>query len=115
MSAFNFAGEIPVAWATIGICTRASFCEISGSYPLADVVTRSGVGLTPRACQYLTSSLVYFTSSAERGPRLVAPDSPAAPFSTNGSSPGCSAGLNVALEYGPRSSGRPWKTQLPRG
>jgi hypothetical protein len=61
---------------------------------------------------------VYANNSVERGPRLVAPDSPGTPLATKGSSPGCPAGLGVfllAFEYGPRSSGRPWKTQLPSG
>ena len=44
-------GDSPVALDTIGIWTSASCWLMSGSYPLPDVVTRSGVGLTPRAFQ----------------------------------------------------------------
>src|SRR5208283_4308980 len=47
-------GEIPVACETIGISAYASCGVISGSRPLPDVVTRSGVGLTPRLRQYAT-------------------------------------------------------------
>ena len=46
------AGPIPVALDTIGIWTIASCGAMSGSYPLPDVVTRSGVGSTPSLCQY---------------------------------------------------------------
>src|ERR1700733_13217202 len=55
---------------------------MSGSYPDPDVVTRSGVGFTPRACQYFTSSFVYLTNSADLGPKFVAPDSPPTPLRT---------------------------------
>ena len=44
-------GAIPVACATMGIWTVASSGVMSGSYPLPDVVTRSGVGFTPSLCQ----------------------------------------------------------------
>src|SRR5271155_4821325 len=63
------------------------------------------------------STLVSSSRTDERGPRLVAPDSPSTPLATSGSSPGCPAGFGVfelAFEYGPRASGRPWKMQLPR-
>ncbi len=40
-----------MALETIGIWTRASCWLMSGSYPLPEFVTRSGVGLTPRAFQ----------------------------------------------------------------
>ena len=43
--------ESPVALDTMGIWTRASCWLMSGSYPLPEFVTRSGVGLTPRAFQ----------------------------------------------------------------
>ena len=44
-------GEIPVARDTMGISAYASCGVMSGSRPLPEVVTRSGVGLTPRAFQ----------------------------------------------------------------
>ena len=80
-------GAMPVALATMGIWTVASSGVMSGSSPLPEVVTRSAVGSTPSLCQYCMSSLVYLSRTLERGPRLVAPDSPATPLATRGLSP----------------------------
>ena len=98
---------MPVARDTMGIWTMASWGAMSGSYPLPEVVTRSGVGSTPSRCQYCTSSRVLSSSTLERGPRLLAPDSPGTPFASKGLSPPETFSLGLAA-YGPVSSGRPW-------
>src|SRR5580700_6083407 len=95
---------------------------MSGSYPLPEVVTRSGVGLTPRAFQYATSACVFDNRVLERGPRLVAaeeplfstPGWPGMLFACRGLSPPAATGLSEPA-YGPTASGRPWNTQLPSG
>src|ERR1035438_6615657 len=96
ISARSLAGEIPVALETIGICTVASSAEISGSTPLPEVVTKSTVGSTPSLCQYATSALVLATRTLERGPRLVAEDSPLTPLATRGLSPPDTLSLGLA-------------------
>src|ERR1039457_6469997 len=96
MSVRSRAGEIPMALDTIGICTVASHAEISGSTPLPEVVTRSGVGSTPSLCQYATRALVLASRTLERGPRLVAPDSPLTPLATRGLSPPDTLSLGLA-------------------
>ena len=48
MRARRADGEMPVAAETMGIWTMASCGVMSGSRPLPEVVTRSGVGSTPR-------------------------------------------------------------------
>src|ERR1700683_208005 len=64
---------------------------------------------------------VFANKTLERGPRLAAADSPLLPFATRGVSPPELGVQFFALEaqttaaYGPVSSGRPWKTQLPTG
>src|SRR5579862_1619597 len=106
--------EIPVVFDTSGTCASASRGEMSGSSPLPDVVTRSGVGSMPWLRHHATSSFVSLRSTAERGPRFVAADSPLEPFATSGLSPPA-VGTQVDGEpapqttapYGPVSSGRP--------
>ena len=65
---------MPVALETMGISASASWGAMSGSSPLPEVVTRSGVGSTPTACQARTSVRTSVTRTLDRGPRLDAPE-----------------------------------------
>src|ERR1700691_2133912 len=60
------------------------------------------------------SASVFSRSTFERGPRFVAADSPPPPFAPRALSPPDTSSFGSAA-YGPVSSGRPWKTQLPSG